>query len=338
MRIAFFAIKSWEKDYLVQNVPVLISGMEAVFFDEVLNKDNVPADMNFEVLGIFVDSALDEEVLEKFPNLKMIVALSTGFDHIDLEYCRSKNIAVANVPSYGENTVAEYAFGLILTLSRKIFEAIDRLKETGRFDFSGLQGFDLQGKTLGVVGTGRIGRHVIKIANGFEMKVVAYDIYQNQELAKELGFPYLPLPELLAQSDIVTIHVPYMKETHHLFNAETISQMKKGAYLINTSRGGVVETEVLIKALQSGHLAGAGLDVLEEETIMKDEPSSIAQGKSALENLKTVLANHVLIDMPNVIITPHNAFNSREASRRILDTTIGNLKAFMEGSQINIVK
>ena len=174
-------------------------------------------------------------------------------------------------------------------------------------------------------------KHVIKMAKGFEMKVIAFDGHPDAKVAEELGFIYLSLPQVLAQSDIISLHVPYLPETHHLINQETIKKIKPGAYLINTSRGAVVETEALVSALQSGALGGAGLDVLEEEGLVKDELLSFVGQKLAGYDLKTVLGNHLLIDMPNVIVTPHNAFNTDEAMKRIIDTNLENITNFIAG-------
>lgn len=338
MQLAFFGAKPWEKEFLTTAIKNQIPENEPVFYDEILDKDHLPEKKDFEVISVFVDSTVDAPVIDAFPNLKLITARSTGYDNIDLNKCKERNIAVATVPSYGEETVAEYAFALILSLSRKVSKSFDQIRETGSFNLEGMSGFDLQGKTLGVVGTGKIGRNVIRIAKGFEMNVIASDNFPNEEAAKALGFTYCPLNELLAKSDIVTLHVPYLKETHHLINEKTLNQMKPGAYLINTSRGPVVETEALVKALKSGQLAGAGLDVLEEEGIIKDELDFIVSGHPEEHNLRAALANHVLIDMPNVIITPHNAFNTREALQRILQTTVDNIKAFQSGAPANLAK
>lgn len=338
MKIAFFSLKPWEKEYIETNAGFAAARIEAVFYEGKLDKDNIPAEVGVDAISVFVNCAVTREVLEKFSNLKFIATRSTGYDHIDVAAAKEKGIVVASVPSYGENTVAEFAFALILALSRKICDAKCQVKEEGSFSRDRLQGFDLRGKTLGVVGTGRIGRHVVRMAKGFEMEVAAFDAFPDVKFAAEAGFEYKTLDEVLASSDIVTLHVPYMKETHHLINSGNIQKMKKGAYLINTARGSVVETDALVKALQGGGLAGAGLDVLEEEGAIEDEVNLLAGGKMEGHDMRTVLENHVLIDMPNVIITPHNAFNSREGLQRILDTTIENIKGFIQGQPVNIVK
>lgn len=307
--------------------------------DGILDETTLPADTDAEVISIFVNSVINEAVLSRLPNLKLIATRSTGYDHIDVEACKSKGVAVATVPSYGEDTVAEYTFALLLNLSRKVAEANDRIKETGNFDLSGLRGFDLKGKTLGVVGTGKIGKNVIEIATGFNMNIIAYDKFPDEAYATKMNYKYLTLDEVLAQSDIVTLHVPYLPENHHMINAGSIAKMKKGSYLVNTARGPLVETEALLRALKLGHLAGAGLDVLEEEGVTKDEVNFLTnEAPAGAHDLKIVLENHALVDMPNVIITSHNAFNTWEALQRILNTTIENIKGFASGAPINLVK
>lgn len=333
-KVLFFELEDWQKDYIKENYP---KPDDLVIIDGPLSAERLPANTEAEVVSVFVDSRLDEKVFDHFPNLKLIATRSTGFDHIDLDLCRARGIQVANVPSYGEDTVAEYTFALLLTLSRKVYEGYDRIRESGSFSLDGLRGFDLKGKTLGVVGTGRIGRNVIEIARGFNLNIIAYDKFPNEEYAKQMNYQYLPFEEVLAQADILTLHVPYMAENHHLLNAETIAKMKKGAHLINTARGALVETDALFKALKSGHLAGAALDVLEEEGVVKDEMNFLSNNPESVHDLKTVLQNHMLVDMPNVIVTPHNAFNTWEALKRILDTTITNVTEFGEGRAVNIV-
>ncbi len=334
----FFNLEQWAQDYIKNNQALVAAGVEVDFVNGIIDKDHPASDVNFDILGTFVDSAADATVIGALPNLRHIATLSTGYDHIDLQACAARGITVSYVPTYGENTVAEYAFGLILALSRKICEAKERVKEEGSFRLDGLRGFDLMGKTLGILGTGHIGQHVVRMAKGFGMNVIAFDAFPNAALAVQLGFEYKPLPEVLSQSDIVTVHVPYLPSTHHLINAQNIGLMKSGAYLVNTARGAVVETDALVAALQSGHLAGAGLDVLEEEGMIKDELTALVTGHAGEHDLKTVLEDHALIDMPNVIITPHNAFNTKEAFTRILDTTVGNIVGFANGTPVNLVK
>jgi len=335
-KIVFAEVRPWEQEYVK-----LHSGSWAgdiIFSESIVSKDNFSIPEDTVILSVFVNSIISREVIDRLPKLKLVVTRSTGYDHVDVKACQEKGISVSYVPSYGENTVAEFAFALILSLSRKIYQSFDQIRESGSFSVSSLQGFDLKGKTLGVVGTGRIGQHSIRMAKGFDMEVAAYDTHPNEELSKNLDFTYWPLEEVLKKSDIVTLHVPYLPETHHLMNERTLRLMKKGSILINTSRGGVVDTSALVEVLKDGHLGGAGLDVLEEEGVIKDELSFLKHGHPEEHNLKTILAGHILIDMPNVIITPHNAFNTQEALQRILNTTIENISGFNLGSPVNVIQ
>ena len=313
MKLVYFAKEEWEKEYIKQKLP----GVELV----------QEGDADAEVISVFVNHPVDAAEMDKYPKLKLIATRSTGVDHVDAEEAKKRGITVASVPGYGAPTVAEFAFALVLALSRKVCDAHKQVTETGSFSQNGLTGIDLAGKTIGVVGCGKIGQHTARIAKGFGMQVLVSDAFKNDALAKEIGFAYAELPELLGASDIISLHVPYIKETHHLINIGNIGQIKKGAYLINTARGAVVETAALVKALEDGVLAGAGLDVLEEEGDMQDEMHLLSGPHPKEEELKVVLENHYLIDHPRVIITPHIAFDTREAIERILDTTVENIRA-----------
>ena len=333
MKIHYFGGEAWEIEY----VRAKLSGEDITFHEKSLAESPEVSSDDAEALCTFVESPITETELARFPALKLIATRSTGFDHIDLAATKARGIAVVNVPFYGEQTVAEFAFALLLALSRRVIDADEHVRETGNFSHGDLRGFDLQGKTIGVVGGGHIGVHAIKMANGFSMKVLCFDVHQDAELAEKLNFTYTSLDELLSTSDIVTIHVPYNPHTHHLINKHNIVKMKKGAYLINTARGAVIETEAIVDALKAGVLAGAGLDVLEEEGDMNDELALLTNPHPKAEELKTVLENHYLINHPRVIVTPHTAFNTTEAVERILDTTVDNLRAFASGSPTNLV-
>lgn len=332
MNIAYVFNEEWEKEYITGKLP----GNTIAFFKAPLGEG--VHDSSAEVLSVFVNSPVHAAEMDRFPNVKLLAARSTGFDHIDLPEATRRGITVSNVPSYGENTVAEFTFALLLALSRKVYDAYHRIAEKGSFSQDGLRGFDLKGKTLGVVGTGRIGRHVIRMAKGFEMNVVAYDPFPNNETAQSLQFEYLSLNDLLSRSDIITLHAPYNEHTHHLINMGNIGNIKRGAYLLNTARGGLIETVALVKALEEGIVAGAGLDVIEEEGHMKDEIDLLVSPHPKEEELRVLLANHYFIDHPNVLVTPHNAFNTKEAIERILTTTADNIKMFASGTPTNIVK
>lgn len=288
-----------------------------------------------EVLMPFIHSAVGREQMETLPDLRLVATRSTGYDHVDLEAAAERGVAVANVPAYGENTVAEHTFALILSLSRKVHHAWTRTQR-GEYTMEGLRGFDLYGKTLGVVGAGAIGLHVVRIAKGFGMEVLAYDVNRNQLLADVLDFTYADLDGLLESSDIVTLHAPAVPATHHLINRDTLARMKRGALLINTARGSLVDTAALAEALDSGHLGGAGLDVFEGEEFMQHEDELLYQ-PGAEDQLKLLVRAHALQRRPDVVITPHIGFNSEEALRRILDITADNVRAFLAGEPRNLV-
>jgi D-lactate dehydrogenase len=240
MKIAFFEVQDWEELFLKEG----FRSHEVKLLKETLDKKKVDEVKDFDIISIFIYSKLSEELLSKLGNVRLVATRSTGFDHIDLEACRKRGIMVCYVPMYSENTVAEHAFALILSLSRMIHDSYERTRQ-GDFTCQGVQGFDLNGKILGVLGTGRIGTKVIKIAKGFEMEVLAYDKYPNRKIAEKLGFQYTDVTSLLRKSDIVTLHLPLNEETHHFLNKDKIGIMKKGAIIINTARGGLVDTEAL---------------------------------------------------------------------------------------------
>ncbi len=332
MRIAFFELEEWEQAELRKG---LFEGHELHLSTEPLSERTLTEEHGAEIVSVFVHSQLNRATLDKLPNLKFIATRSTGFDHIDLACCRERGIQVSNVPSYGENTVAEHTFALILALSRNIHKAFVHTLAHD-IPFAELRGFDLAGKTLGVVGAGRIGLHVIKIAKGFGMQVVAFDVRQEPLLAEVLNFRYASVEELLRVSDIVSLHCPYSPQTHHLINSANIRLFKRGSLLINTARGGLIDPAALTMALDEGILAGAALDVLEGEELLKDERQILAQ-PLAQDKLRTLLLNHSLLNRDNVVITPHIAFNSREAVQRILETTLDNLQAYLHGRPQNAV-
>ncbi|HNS50539.1 MAG TPA: NAD(P)-dependent oxidoreductase [Anaerolineae bacterium] len=252
------------------------------------------------------------EVLEGCPGLRLIVNRATGFDHIDLDACRARGIVVCNVPDYGAHMIAEHAFGLMLAVARNVCRGNERYRRVKRFDDTGLGGVELYGKVLGVVGTGRIGRHTIRIGRGFGMHIAAFDAVQNEELALEAGFRYQPLPAVLAAADFISLHVPLLPSTRHLIDRQALACVKPGAILVNTSRGGIVDTPALTEALASGRLRGAGLDVLEDERT----------------------AYHDFGDL-NVVVTPHLGWYTLEARDRIMRISLDNIRAWVAGAPTN---
>jgi D-lactate dehydrogenase len=278
-----------------------------------------------QVLCVFVQSRIGKDVIDAMPNLQLIACRSMGYDHVDTAYAKQKGIVVVNVPAYGVRTVAEFAFALILALSRKAYAAYDRLREEGTTDVKHFEGFDLAGKTIGIIGTGNIGKNTARIANGFGMQILLADVRPDDAFAREVGGTYVTNEQLVAQSDIVSVHVPYLPATHHLINEQLLGQFKHGSYLINTARGAVVDTKALIAALKSGALAGAGLDVVEGEHELMDELSLLTDEHHDINEFQQLVMAHALVDMPNVVLTPHIAFNTREAKQEITDTTIQNI-------------
>ena len=298
--------------------------------------ETTPEDRSLvEILIPFIHSKIGHTEMEMMPHLRLIATRSTGYEHIDLACTGEREIAVANVPGYGENAVAEYTFALLLTLTRKIQIAADRTQH-GDYTLEGLRGSDLYGKTLGVIGTGAIGMHVIRIAQGFGMQVLAYDVFPQRHLSEVLGFRYGDLTDLLSRSDVVTLHAPATATTFHMLNRETLSQMKRGAFLINTARGSLVDAQALAWALDTGLLAGAGLDTLEGEEFLQHEEELLHE-PAAEEKLKLLVQHHILQQHRKVVITPHIAFNTEEALQRILNTTIENVQAFTLGCPQNLV-
>ena len=334
-KIIFLETTNQEQE-ICQKYPDFFKNVD--FSSEKLTLENVKKFKDYEIVSIFIGSNVSTDVLKELENLKFIATRSTGFDHIDLNYCKEKEILVSNVPTYGSHTVAEYTFALLLCLIRKVYNSYQRIRETGSFSLEGLRGEELFGKTIGIIGTGRIGTEVIKIAKGFSMNVIAYDKYPKEELAQELDFKYVSLEELLSQSDIITLHVPHNKETHHLLNKDNLSKTKKGVYIINTARGGIIETQALYRALKDGQVGGAALDVLEEEGDLKEEQRILLEKENIPpEKLRILLANHIFIDLDNVIISSHNAFNTKEALENIFITTMENIENYLKGKPINLV-
>jgi len=328
-KIAFFGVKSWEKDIIEKEIAKLDSFGIGIFEDEV--QDNIELAAKYDIISPFIYSKIDKEVLNKLPNLKMIATRSTGMDHVDINESNKRKIVVANVPAYGSNTVAEYTFALLLAITKKIVVAHQSVEE-GEFNPEGLTGVDLYGKTLGVIGVGKIGQNVIKIAKGFGMKVLGVDGNQDPNLAKKVGFKYVNLEDCLKEADFITFHVPAIPETFHMINKKNIKLMKKGSFLINTSRGAVIETEAIVWALNNKILTGAALDVTEEENLL-ESMSVVMSKKITKDDLQEVLCFHMLRDRDDVIFTPHNAFNTKEAIGRIVATTVENIKNFTKSEK-----
>lgn len=331
-KIVFFELEPWEESF----VKASISDHQVIFTKEKLTDENIAKFLDAEVISVFIYSEITKELIDKFLNLKLIVTRSMGYDHIDIKYCKQKGIKVAFVPTYGAHTVAEHTFALLLTISRKIIPSSIKAKE-GEFANEAFTGFDLFGKTIGILGTGNIGKNVAKLSLSFGMQVLAYSHSQDPELIVK-GVKYTELNDLLANSDIISLHLPHTKETEHIINMQNIQFIKKGAVLINTARGALIETQAIVEGLEREILSSVGLDVLEEECDLREERELLTTEFLKTCDIKTQLLNHVLLTRQDVVVTPHNAFNSKEALQEILEITVVNIKSYINGTPTNIVE
>ncbi len=308
-------------------------GWEVHLLDERLTPDFDPSpEMHTaEAIAVFVNNPVNEETLSKFPSLKVVVTRSTGYDHIDVEACRRRSIPVYYVPDYGSVTVAEYTLACVLALIRRLRPMIEQSMH-GAFSRENLRGNDLAGKTVGLLGTGKIGREVARRLAAFSVRILLYDKYPDEEFARSIpGAEYCDLETLYRKSHILTFHLPLNAETTHIFNRESLRLVQWNAFLINTSRGPVVETAAVIEGLREGRLAGVALDTFESEEVIMEEQFFVADYLSQ-STLRTALATYHLLRSDRVILSPHNAYNSEEALQRIIDTTIENLESFLMGS------
>lgn len=316
--IAFFDTKSYDKESFNFHND---ENYNIRFFDNKLNKDTVSMAACCDAVCCFVNDTIDKEViesLEKF-GVKIIALRCAGYNNVDLKFAHGR-VTVARVPAYSPYAVAEHAMGMILMLNRKLHRAYIRTRDHN-FSLEGLTGFDLKGKTVGIIGTGKIGIAFSEICQGFGMNILGYDPWENSNFKGK----YLPLKELLKQSDIISLHCPLSKENKYLINQETLNIIKDGAYIINTSRGKLIDTQDLITALKNGKIGAAGLDVYEEETdVFFEDFSQEIIKDDTLSNL---------IAMPNVIVTSHQAFLTKEALDAIAKTTMENIKEFFENGK-----
>lgn len=325
MKIAVFDSHSYDRDSLAH--ANLDYGHQLEFFEERLHDKTASLAAGFEAVCPFVNCRLTSAVLHQLKELgvKLIVLRASGYNGIDIRTASQLGIPVLTVPAYSPEAVAEHGFALLLSLVRKIHRAYNRVRDLN-FSLQGLEGFNLHGRTFGLLGTGRIGLAAARIAKGFGCKVIAHDPLPNAAAAAEIGFTYVPFDELVAQAEIISLHMPLLPQTHHLINADVIKRMKRGAVLINTSRGGLVDAPALIDGLKDGQLGGVGLDVYElEEGVFFHDLSSQPLKDDVLARLMT---------FPNVLITSHQGFLTREALGNIANTTLGNASAFAGGQAL----
>ncbi|MGA0176186.1 MAG: NAD(P)-dependent oxidoreductase [Chthoniobacterales bacterium] len=339
MKIVFVETEDDEQPFFVDSL-----AEHEVGFVETLAE--VPADA--EIVSVFVNSRVDGAFLRAHPKVKMVASRSSSTDHLDFAAAKQRGVTLANVPDYGAATVAEHTFALILGVVRKLRHCLAAGR--GKGSSERLRGIELHGKTLGVVGTGRVGQQVIRIAHGFGMKTVGYDMDPDQEMAQQLQFEYVTLDRLLKVSDIITLHVPLNARTRHMLNARRIAKCKPGFIVINTARGALVDIEALIAGLESGQVGGVGLDVLEDEKAFSADSAKLVgaqivqriqavatpggdpeRREERLRELQGLMRNRRLLAHPNVFFTPHVGFNSVEAIERINIGTVDNIRLFIAG-------
>lgn len=318
MKVCFFDVHTFEKEPLIS---ANSQKHELNFLDVRLDAKTAILAKSYEGVCAFVNDKLSREVLTilKEGGTKLIALRSAGFNHIDMIAAKELGLTVVRVPEYSPYSVAEHAVAMILCLNRKIHKAYNRVRE-GNFSLDGLVGFDLHKKKIGVIGTGKIGKVFLRIMNGFGCEILAYDLFPDRAFEKELGFRYVELSELLESSDVISLHIPLSEKNLHMINDEAFNKMKKGTMLINTSRGGLIDTKALIKALKRCHLGSAGLDVYEEEATLFFEDHSCE-----------VLTDDIyarLMTFNNVLLTSHQAFLTQEALGNIAMTTIQNIDEY----------
>lgn len=323
MKITFFDSHTFEREFLIKAAR---NRYELNFLKLQLSTETVDLAQGSQVVSLFVNDDGSAPILEKLASfgIKHLALRSAGYNHVDLEAARRLGMRVANVPAYSPHAVAEHTVALMLALNRKLPRAYNRVRDSN-FSLTGLVGFDMNGKTAGIIGTGKIGSVVVKILHGFGCRLLGYDLYPNPSLTAQYGLAYVDLDTLLRESHIITLHTPLTPETKYLINEHTIAKMRDGVMLINTSRGGLVKTEAVLSALRSGKIGYLGLDVYEEEKglFFYDRSNYVLQDE--------ILAQ--LLSLPNVIITSHQGFLTDTALRNIADTTFETIDAWACGKE-----
>ncbi|MCA9405739.1 MAG: 2-hydroxyacid dehydrogenase [Candidatus Omnitrophica bacterium] len=329
MKVAVFNTKAYDKQYLSEAAQN--HSHEVIFFEAPLNKNTCKLASGFDVVCAFVNDHLDKDVLTLLSKegVRLLALRCAGFNNVDVKTAESLGITIARVPAYSPHGVAEHAVAIMLALNRQIYRAHNRIRE-GNFSLEGLLGFQMHGKTAGIIGTGKIGVLTAKILSGFGLHILAYDPYVNPEL-KGIA-EYVPLNKLYADSDIISLHLPLTPDTYHIINAQSVQQMKKGVMIVNTSRGGLIDTQSVIEGLKSGIIGYLGLDVYEEEDglFFEDLSGHVIQDDTFAR----------LLTFPNVVITGHQAFFTKTALSNIAETTLKNISDFEAGQldPANIVK
>lgn len=329
IKIAFFDTKDYDREMFDKYNSEY--NYEITYFKTKLNEETAVLATGFDVVCIFVNDSANKVVLEKLKSLgvKLIALRCAGYNNVEISHLPS-GLGVVRVPAYSPYAVAEHTAGLLLALDRKVYKSYQRTKKYN-FSLDGLLGFDIHGKTVGVIGTGKIGKVFINIMNGFGANVIAYDVYQDKKAEEELNFKYTTLDEIYKNADIISLHCPLTKENHNMINKDSIAKMKKGVILLNTSRGKLINAKDLVDCLEKGMIGGVGLDVFEdeEEYFLNDMSNSYIRDAEL----------SILLSMPNVVITAHQAFFTKEALEKIVSTTLSNIKEYIEtGKCENIVE
>lgn len=324
MKITFFSTQSYDRTFFEKHNQTF--GFTIDFFEVSLNEKSLNLLENSAAICVFVNDKITGSVIEQLvkKGVKIIALRCAGFNNVDLEAAGRNNIRVVRVPAYSPHAVAEHAVAMIMALNRKTHKAYNRIREQN-FSLAGLMGFDLFEKTIGVIGTGNIGKVFCKIMAGFGCNVIAYDVKEDESLIKS-GVTYLPLNDLLKKVDVISLHCPLNDKTRYIINDDTIARMKRGTMLINTSRGGLINTKSVIKALKTGQLGSVGIDVYEQEETLffRDLTDHIIEDDTITR----------LISFHNVLITAHQGFFTQEAMDQIAETTLLNLKAFESGEKL----
>ena len=334
MKVVFFDVEHYEEQYLHKQ-----SGGRYILVKDALN-DLSPLNPEYadaDVISVFTTSRVNAKVLKQFKNLKLIALRSVGFNHVDMQYCRENHIVVENSPNYGNQSVAEFALALLMDVLRKVTMSYLGYKDA-KVHPSCLMGLELYGKTMGIVGLGAIGSTFAKISHGLGMKILGYDKNEKENLKRDLNVVYTDFDTLVRKSDFISIHAPLTQENYHMFDEDSFEKMKNSAILINTGRGELIDTSALFNALVNKKILGAGLDVLENEQTITDVDYMLGINRLDKLALEQTIINSRLFQLDNVILTPHIAYNTKEAVERILSTTVNNIKQFGMGIVQNYVE
>lgn len=327
MKIVYFDVEDYETKFLKKH-----NENKFTYFLEHNSLNDItkinPQYLDADIISAFTSSRITKTVLQQFSNLKLIALRCVGYNNIDIDYCKKNSIRVVNSPNYGNITVAEFALALLFDVCRRVTKSHTEFKD-GKVCPNNLIGIELSGKTIGIVGLGAIGSAFAKIANGLNMNILAFDKFEHEELKQSLNIKYVDFDTLLKNSDFISIHAPLTKENYHMFDEHSFKKMKKSAIIVNTGRGELIDSKALYNAIINKEIAGAGLDVLEKEETITDFDYTVGLNRLDKFTLEQTIINSQLFRLENVIITPHIAYNTKEAIQRILTTTMNNIEEFI---------